>query len=173
MAPDGFGGLLDCIEDARMSATTADVALERSNDVRRIGMRIFLKQGDAAHDEAGSAIGALEGVLVDEGLLNRMELAVLLEAFNGEDGFAGSVSDGKLAGTARSAVDKNGAGAALAFAAAVFRAGKAEFLAEDVEESGIAGGGDRVALAVDVELDGVGHTGEMLAGGEENSRNED
>jgi len=132
VAPHGFGCVLDGGKNARMSAAPADIALERLHDVGGIGMRILLQQSDAAHDETRGAVGALKSVVVDEGLLDGMKLAVLFEALDGKDGFAGSVSNGELAGTAGSAVDEDGARAALAFAAAVLGAGEAKLFAEDV-----------------------------------------
>jgi hypothetical protein len=68
--------------------------------------------------------------LIEEGLLHRVKLAVLFEAFNGDDGFSRGVSDGELAGAPRRAVQQNRAGAALAFAATVFGSSEAEFFAK-------------------------------------------
>ncbi len=45
-----------------------------------------LHAGDRRHDLPGRAVAALEGVVIDEGLLHRMQLAVAAgEAFDGGD----------------------------------------------------------------------------------------
>jgi hypothetical protein len=129
----GHGGLLDGSENSWMSTAAADVPLQGLDDVGRGWTGVFLKQGDAAHDQAGGAVGALKRAGIEEGLLDGMKLAVLLEAFDGEDGFASGVTDGELAGTARRAIDQHRAGATLTFAAAVLGACETKLLAEDVE----------------------------------------
>src|SRR5258706_3293124 len=113
----GFGGLLNCGDNFGMGSAAADISLQRLHDFRLAGILIFLQERDAADDHSGSAIGALECALIEKGLLYGMKLAVLLEALNSENGFSCSVADGELAGTPRRAIQKNGAGAALAFAA--------------------------------------------------------
>ncbi len=126
----GFGGLLNGGDDSRMSAAAADISLQGLQDFRFAGIGIFLEQRDAADDHSGSALGALERALIEKRLLHRMKLTVLLEAFNGEDGFSIRIANGKLAGAPRRAVQQNGAGAALAFAAAVFGSSEAKLFAQ-------------------------------------------
>ena len=52
-----------------------------------VGMA-FVDAGDRRHDLPGRAVAALEGVVIDEGLLHRMQLAVLRETFDRRDHFA-------------------------------------------------------------------------------------
>jgi hypothetical protein len=125
----GSGGLLNGGDDSGMRAAAADISLQGLYNFRLARIGIFLQQRDAADDHSGSAVGALKRALIEKSLLNGMELAVLLEAFNSDDGFSCRVADRKLAGTPRRAIQKYGAGAALPFAATVFGSGQAEFFA--------------------------------------------
>src|SRR6267142_1615619 len=100
----GFGGLLDGGDDARMSAAAADISLQGLHDFRFSGIGIVLQQCNAADDHSGSAISALESALIEKSLLHRMKLAILFEAFDGEDGFSIGIAYGKLAGSPRRAI---------------------------------------------------------------------
>jgi hypothetical protein len=126
----GFSGLLNGGNDAGMSAATADISLQSLNDFRFAGIGSFLEKRNAADNHSGSAKGALECALIEKSLLYGMKLAVLFEALNSENGFSCSVADGELAGTPRRAIQKNRAGAALAFAATVFGSGEAKVFSQ-------------------------------------------
>jgi hypothetical protein len=63
------------------------------------------------------------------------------------------LSDRGLAAADWFAVDEDGAGAALAFAAAVFGSGEGEFFAEDTEQGSVGSDIDTVASGVHVEFD--------------------
>src|SRR5437762_4909899 len=106
-----------------MSAASADVALKRLFDFDRRGIYVLLKKGDAAHDHAGSAIGALEGFGVEESLLKRMQAPGLFESFDGGDRFPSRCGNRSDARTTRRAIEQNRAGTTLSFAAAVFGTG--------------------------------------------------
>lgn len=108
-----------------------------------------VKKGDGAEDHAGDAVAALHGFGIKEGLLNAMEAVASGEAFDGGDELAFGEAGGSEAGGDGFAVEEDGAGAALAFAAAVLGAGEAEVFAEDVEEGAVGGGGEVMGLAVD------------------------
>ena len=125
-----FGGLLNRGDDTRMRAAAADISLQGLHDFRLTGVGIFLEQCDAADNHSGSAIGALERALIKKCLLHGMKLAVSFEAFDGDDGFPGCVTDGELARSSRRAIQEDGAGATLAFAAAVFGSSKAKLFAQ-------------------------------------------
>jgi hypothetical protein len=125
----GFAGLPNGGDDSGMGAAAADVSLQGLHDFLLVGIGIFLEKRDAADDHSRSAICALESALIEKSLLHRMKLAVLFEAFNGDDGFSRSVSDRKLAGTPRRAIQQNGAGTALAFATTIFGSGEAKLFA--------------------------------------------
>jgi hypothetical protein len=148
-----FGGLLNCGNDSGMSAAAADISLQGLYDFWFAGIGIFLQKRDAADDHSGSAIGALECALIKESLLYGMKLTVLFEALNGDDGFSRGVSDGELAGAPRRAIQQNGAGPALAFAAAVFCSSEAKFFAQSKEQSCVGAGNENPAFSVDLRVD--------------------
>ena len=76
---------------------------------------------------------------------------MLLEAFDGGDLCAGGFGHQRLAGFDGVAVEQNGAGAALAFAAAVLGSGEREAVAQDGEQGLVAGRADGHFCAVDVQ----------------------
>src|SRR5258708_6834041 len=85
--------------------------------------------GSRVADLPGRAIAALERVMVDERLLQRMQLSVGCEAFDRGD-LGAIVHDRKRqARIDAPSVNQYGAGAALALIAAFLRAGQVEALA--------------------------------------------
>jgi len=145
--------LLNGDDDAGVGTAAADISLQGLHDFWFAGIGIFLEQRDAADNHSGSAIGALERALIEKSLLHRMELAVLFEAFDGEDGFSFRIANGKLAGAARRAVQQNSAGAALAFAATVLGSGKAQLFTQREEQSCFGVRFESAAFSVDFGVD--------------------
>ena len=123
----------------------------------RVGSGFLRKSADAGHDHAAGAVAALHGAGVEEGLLERVQLAVLLEALDGGDLAGGDRAELGDARARRRAVDQHRAGAATALAAAVLGAGQAEVVAEHAEQRPIAIGVDADRLAVDPQFLDVGH----------------
>src|SRR5215831_13514390 len=82
-----------------------------------------------------------------------MEASVLGEAFDRDDAPADGLGHRELAGRLRLAVDEHHARAALALAAAVFRARHLEAIAEDPEEGLVGRRFDALLLSVDGEKD--------------------
>ena len=140
-----LGRVANCIDDARVRAASADVALQGLDDFRWTGIRIRPQQADAAHDHAGSAIRALKSTGIEKGLLYGIQPAVFFEAFNSSNGFCHGRADGNLARAARCPTDQNGAGTALSFAATVLAACQAKFIAQDVQERRVRGVVHRVS----------------------------
>jgi len=152
-----FCGLLNGGNDSGMSSAAADISLQSLRYFGVIGTWIFLEECHAADDHSRSAVRTLECTLVEKCLLHGMELAVLFEAFDGDDGFSGGVGDGELAGSAWRAIQQDGAGAALAFSASVFRSREAKFLTQCKEQCGLGIGLEGVALSVNLCVDGLRH----------------
>src|SRR4051812_24606744 len=79
--------------------------------------------------------------------------AVGRKAFDRDDPIGGAhVSDANGAGALHLVVDVHGAGAALGYAATVFRAGETDLLADDPQERGVRLYLHVADIAVDVEL---------------------
>src|SRR5438477_428721 len=95
-----------------------------------------------------------EGAFLEKGLLNRRKMAMLDllgQAFDGSDLRVGDAGGGHGTGAGRIAIDQHGAGAALAFAAAVLGAGEIEAIAQDGKKILVLRGGQFEARAVDVQ----------------------
>ena len=110
----------------------------------------------AGEDHAWSADAALGPALCEETLLDGMEFPVDAEALDSSDLGSFSLQNGDEAGVDQIAVDQDGAGSALAFAAALFGSGEVQVFAEDVEQALHRWSFDGFFAAIDGELDG-GH----------------
>src|SRR4029453_8294073 len=107
------------------------------------------EQRGAGDDHPRRAIAALQGLVVQEGLLQRMELPPLLQALHRGDRLAGQRRRLEEARARGLAVEEDGAGAALALAAAVFGPGEVEVLAQHAQERALGVGFDAATDAVD------------------------
>ena len=126
--------LLDRRDDVGIGAAAADVAAHQLADLVG-GLRLaFGDQAGGRADLARRAVAALEGVVVDEGLLQRMQRAVRRQAFDGGDLRAVLHHRQREAGIDAPAVDQHRAGAALAVVAALLGAGEVEMVAQRVEQ---------------------------------------
>src|SRR2546422_9944380 len=104
--------ILDCRDDVVIGAAAAQVAAHPvANFLRRAGVAL-VDAGDAGHDLSGRAIAALEGVALDEGGLQGMELLSLGEALDGRDLTTFDKCGERKARLHALAVHEDGAGAA-------------------------------------------------------------
>src|SRR5579885_1225796 len=69
-------GLTDGREDVRIGGAAAEIAAHILADLLVAARMPLLDAGDRLQDLSRRAVAALEGVLVDEGLLHGMELSV-------------------------------------------------------------------------------------------------
>jgi len=127
--------------------------LHPRRNVRIAGIRFFVKQTDDAHDHAGRAVSALKSALSEEGFLDRMKFVTFRKTFYGDNGVFVCIGYRGEAGRNTFPVEKNGAGTALAFAAAVFCAGELEIFTKDIEERAFGISGDGVGMSVDGEFE--------------------
>ena len=88
----GAGRALHRADDAVVDAAAAEMRIERGDDVGAARLRIASQQRRRRDQDAGEAIAALAGLLVEERLLQRMQRAVARQPFDGGDGFAGDAS---------------------------------------------------------------------------------
>src|SRR3954471_16421054 len=80
----GFG-LVDCVHDVGIGRAATEISAHVFADFRVALDVSFLHACYGRHDLAGSAITALEGVVIDERLLHRMQRTGFGEAFNRSD----------------------------------------------------------------------------------------
>src|SRR6202035_3505246 len=104
--------------------------------------------GDVGHERVDVVVGRLR-VLVEPGLLHRVQLAVLRQRLDGGDLLGADRSDRDLARPRGDAVDVHGAGAALGDAATIFGAGQPDRVADDPEQWRVGFNVDVIRLSVD------------------------
>ena len=140
-------------DDPAVGAASAQVLRQRLAHLGCRRVRVVIEQILRRHDHAVDAIAALGGLLVDEGLLQRMRLVDGAEPLDrGDLGLA----DGTDLGDARAhrpAVEQHRAGAALGEPAAEFGAVQREIVAQHVEQRRIGLRRHRSLRAVDLETD--------------------
>ena len=111
--PICFAGAQHRGDDAIVGAAAAEIAGQRLAHVGLGRLRLAVEQFLGRHDHAVDAVAALRGLLVDEGLLQRMRLVDRAEPFDGGDLGVAERADRGDAGAHRLAVDQHRAGAAL------------------------------------------------------------
>ena len=87
MRPDGR-------DDTVVRAAPADVPFEGVGDLGLGRIRLPEEQGVGLHDHARRAVAALEGAVIDEGLLERMQAAALGQALDGQDALPSTLARG-------------------------------------------------------------------------------
>src|SRR6267378_1859992 len=96
---------------------------------------MLIQQGFRGDQNRGRAVSALRRTKIGEGVLQRMKGSFQSETFHGQDIPGVTLDSEDQAGEHGLAVQKNGARAAFSQFTPVFRAGVAEILAKDFEES--------------------------------------
>jgi hypothetical protein len=125
---------LDGGDDVRVRAAPAQIAAHRLSYVIIRRPAGFMEQRRRRHNLARGAVAALERIVLDESLLDRMQSAVLLEPFDRGD-LVPFMHDRKRETRVDSAaIDVDGTGAALAVIAALFRAKQLEMFSQRVEK---------------------------------------
>src|SRR5205823_4379681 len=74
--------LLHGVDDIRIGGAPAQIAAHIFTNVRVVLGVTFIDAADRRHDLARRAIAALKSVMLDEGLLHRMQFAVVGDAFD-------------------------------------------------------------------------------------------
>jgi type II secretory pathway predicted ATPase ExeA len=97
----------------------------------------FLHAGDRRHDLSWGAITALKSIVVDEGLLHRMQGPVGRgKAFNRRDLLACDAGGERQAGKDSAIIDQHGASPALAMVTAFLTASQTDVLAQGIKQHG-------------------------------------
>src|SRR3989338_5126153 len=97
-------------------------------------MRAALQEVHRRQHHPRSAETALQGVVIEKGLLNRMELFSFCQTFDGGDFGVMGLNRQKDARANDGPIQKHGAGAAHAMLATQVHPGKAELLSEKVSQ---------------------------------------
>ena len=139
------------LADAGVSAAAADVGHGCVN-VLVAGLGLFLEQGHSRQHLAALAVTALRHLVLYPGLLHRVQLAFVGQAFDGDDLLAGRRRHRVRAGAHRLAVEQDRAGAALGHAAAEFRAFDIEFITQGPQKGHVGFDVEFVRFSVDFEL---------------------
>src|SRR3984893_18089516 len=135
VAAQCLGGGPDGLHDVPVAGAAAEVALQAFADLLVAWIGVAVEQIGGRHDEARRAVAALQPVLVPEGLLDRVQrpvggrhaldgLHLVAIALHGEEG----------AGLDSLAIEKDGAGAALAGVTTDVRARKARHISQVVHQ---------------------------------------
>src|SRR5665213_1214188 len=129
-----IGGFFDRGDNALVRAATADVPVHEPDDLSLRWIFMFSQQSHAGHDHAGGAIAALQRVVVEKGLLQRMQSAIVFEALDGEHLAPSNASHCNLARAGGSAVKQNGAGATASFPTSIFRPREIKVIAQNAQQ---------------------------------------
>jgi hypothetical protein len=82
----------DGILNRRIASATAKRIFQRKTNIIAIRIRVAFEQGIRGHDLAGDAESALDGAVLHEGFLQRVQLHLVVNAlgqpFDGDDGLA-------------------------------------------------------------------------------------
>src|SRR4029450_9556924 len=128
------GRRLDGAHDLVIAGAPAEIAGKTETDFLFGRILVLLKQGARRDQEARRTDTALQGRVLDELALQRVELVAVRHALDGLDLAAPGVGAEDEAGANELAVEHDAAGAAVAGAAPFLGAGEAQPVAQDVEQ---------------------------------------
>src|ERR1700733_13746721 len=156
-----LSGTLDRLEDADVGPAPA---LQSGECLLNLGLGRFLlvaQESGGCHQPAIDAVAALRHLLLDIGCLQGMRLLRRAEAGDCHDlGFTDS-RQRRHAGACRLAVEVHGTGAALRQSAAEMRIVETDIVAQCIEQRHVRIGIYRVDLTVDVQFEGLVHSGQL------------
>src|SRR5579862_9475879 len=131
-----------------MAAAAADVVVERRGDFSARRGPVPIEQGLRRDEDAGEAIAALPGLLVEKGLLQRVRMFRGAQPLDRQNRLPRNGRQRLAAGFLRVAVYEHHARAALFGAAAEPRPGEAEMVAQHVEQRRIGVGRDADGVSI-------------------------
>src|SRR5262245_31173610 len=135
-APGGgrLGGLDDGGDHLRVAGAPAEVARDAVANLFLARAWILGEQGGGGHEHAGNAEAALGHTQAHEGVLERVQDAVLAQPLDRGHGSSAHLHGQHEAACHRLAVEMDGARAAIARAAPFLGSGEAQLLPQGVEE---------------------------------------
>src|SRR5229473_126173 len=127
----GFDGL----KDLQIAGATAQVAGKRFANLIAARMWVVIQQSFGGDQNRRSAVSALRRAQIREGILQGMKFSFGAEPLHRQHALAVTLQGEQETGKHGLTVHQNGAGAALAELAAMLRAGVAQILAKDFQQS--------------------------------------
>ena len=125
----GVADAADRVDDGPVAGATTEISFQR---VRQV-LALRLGERSRRHDHAGGAEPALEGLRVDERLLDGMQRTVVRQTLDGDDRVVLGAEGGDQAGVHRLSVEPDRAGAAVPLVAALLDAQTAEVAQEGAQ----------------------------------------
>jgi hypothetical protein len=130
---DALGGGFDGLVDFGVAGAAAEVSGEGFFYLVASGPGVSFEKGGAREEHAGGAVAALGGAEFCEGLLEGMQLPIVLQAFDGGD-FAVLYLDGQCkARKFGGSIYEHGAGATFSQFAAMLGANQPHIFTQDFE----------------------------------------
>src|SRR5262245_55256021 len=130
----GGGCLRDRGDHLRVPGAPAQIAGDPVANFLLRGVTVLVQQGGRRHQHPGDAKPTLRDAVTDERVLQRVERGVLPQPLDGSDRVASRLHRQHETACDRFAVEMDGAGAAIAGAAAFFGADEPEIFAERVQQ---------------------------------------
>jgi len=128
-------GLFDGIHDVRVGRTAAQIAAHKFADLSIIFCMAFMHARNRGHNLARRTVATLECIVIDEGLLHRMQRAIgLYQTFDGGHVVALVHCGEAEARQDPAIVDEHSAGATLAMIATFFGSGQTDMVAKGIKQ---------------------------------------
>ena len=143
---------MDRSADARIGAAAAEIGAHGAVDLLICRLRVNVEKTRCLHDLPGLAVAALGDLVFDPGFLHGVQRVGGSQPFDGGDFGAFGLGNRHLAGADCQAVDMDGTGTALCYAASVFGAGDAEFVAQDPKKGHVGFDVDLMNGIVDAQF---------------------
>jgi hypothetical protein len=129
----GIGSHATGLENVQIGTTATQIAGHGTQKLRLRGGWRFVQKAFETHDLPRGTKATLKGIGVDEGLLHRVEHAILGNAFNGGNVLAFAVNRQTQTGVDRTAVEEYGAGPAVPHVAHLFGTRQGEIVAQGIK----------------------------------------
>src|SRR5437016_8207144 len=140
-----------------MRAAAAKISIQRGSDLRIARVSLALEQGHGRNDDAVDAVSALDRLLVDKRLLQRMEPRLVADPFDSDDLVTGYRPQRRVARRHGIAVQQHVARAALRLAAAEPRPLQLQIVTKDVQQRGARLGLNFAVATIDSKLERFSH----------------
>ncbi len=153
ISPLIFRYRFDRLNDLGVAGTAAEVAGDGDPDIFFGGSRVLIEKSEGAHDHARGTETALDGPVIDKGLLKGVKPLLIGKAFNGNNLATSTLAGQDQTGIDGLPIEKDGTGPALADPAAFLGAGETEFVSEKVDQAQVRPNFEGVFFTVDGKVE--------------------